>query len=63
MRIRRWRRAYLAAEYAALFFGGTTLYNAVLRGKPPIPALGLGRHFYHGAAPAARIQLGATGTA
>lgn len=39
MRIRRWRRAYLAAEYAALFFGGTTLYNAVLRGKPPIPAL------------------------
>ncbi|WP_040859228.1 CPBP family intramembrane glutamic endopeptidase [Nocardia niigatensis] len=39
MRIRRWRRVYLAAEYAALFFGGTTLYNAVLRGKPPIPAL------------------------
>ncbi|WP_405137971.1 CPBP family intramembrane glutamic endopeptidase [Nocardia sp. NBC_01388] len=39
MRIRRWRRAYLAAEYAALFFGGTTAYNAVLRGRPPIPAL------------------------
>ncbi|MVU77535.1 CPBP family intramembrane metalloprotease [Nocardia sp. ET3-3] len=39
MRIRRFRRAYLAAEYVALFFGGTTLYNAVLRGKPPIPAL------------------------
>ncbi|WP_067680235.1 CPBP family intramembrane glutamic endopeptidase [Nocardia miyunensis] len=39
MRIRRWRRAYLAAEYAALFFGGTTAYNALLRGKPPIPAL------------------------
>lgn len=39
MRIRRWRRVYLAAEYAALFFGGTTAYNAVMRGKPPIPAL------------------------
>jgi membrane protease YdiL (CAAX protease family) len=39
MRIRRWRKAYLGAEYLALFFGGTTLYNAVLRGKPPIPAL------------------------
>ncbi|WP_460720095.1 CPBP family intramembrane glutamic endopeptidase [Nocardia heshunensis] len=39
MRIQRWRRGYLAAEYVALFFGGTTLYNAVLRGKPPIPAL------------------------
>ncbi|MFF0490331.1 CPBP family intramembrane glutamic endopeptidase [Nocardia sp. NPDC004068] len=39
MRIRRFRRAYLAAEYVALFFGGTTAYNAVLRGKPPIPAL------------------------
>ncbi|WP_067536778.1 CPBP family intramembrane glutamic endopeptidase [Nocardia crassostreae] len=39
MRIRPWRRVYLGAEYAALFFGGTTLYNAVLRGKPPIPAL------------------------
>ncbi|MFE9323138.1 CPBP family intramembrane glutamic endopeptidase [Nocardia sp. NPDC052278] len=39
MRIRRWRRVYLGAEYAALFFGGTTAYNAVLRGRPPIPAL------------------------
>ncbi|MRH88495.1 CPBP family intramembrane metalloprotease [Nocardia sp. SYP-A9097] len=39
MRIRPWRRVYLAAEYAALFFGGATAYNAVLRGKPPIPAL------------------------
>ncbi|MEC3953773.1 CPBP family intramembrane glutamic endopeptidase [Nocardia sp. CDC153] len=39
MRIRPSRRAYLAAEYVALFFGGTTLYNAVMRGKPPIPAL------------------------
>ncbi|WP_433201102.1 CPBP family intramembrane glutamic endopeptidase [Nocardia sp. CA-107356] len=39
MRIRRWRRVYLGAEYAALFFGGATAYNAVLRGRPPIPAL------------------------
>ncbi|WP_067895647.1 CPBP family intramembrane glutamic endopeptidase [Nocardia vaccinii] len=39
MRIRRWRRVYLATEYAALFFGGTTAYNALLRGRPPIPAL------------------------
>ncbi|MFJ4652409.1 CPBP family intramembrane glutamic endopeptidase [Nocardia sp. NPDC088792] len=39
MRIRRWRRVYLAAEYAALFFGGTTAYNAYMRGKPPIPIL------------------------
>lgn len=39
MRIRRWRKVYLGAEYAALFFGGTTAYNAILRGKPPIPAL------------------------
>jgi len=40
---------YLAAEYAALFFGGTTLYNAKLRGTPPIPALlvlGLGATAY-----------------
>lgn len=39
VRIRRWRRVYLGAEYAALFFGGATAYNAVLRGRPPIPAL------------------------
>lgn len=39
VRIRRWRRVYLAAEYAALFFGATTVYNAKLRGTPPIPAL------------------------
>jgi membrane protease YdiL (CAAX protease family) len=39
MRVRRWRRAYLAAEYAALFFGGATTYNALSRGKSPIPAL------------------------
>ncbi|WP_280266872.1 CPBP family intramembrane glutamic endopeptidase [Nocardia wallacei] len=39
MRIRRWRRIYLGAEYAALFFGGTTAYNRLMRGKPPIPAL------------------------
>ncbi|MQY17111.1 CPBP family intramembrane glutamic endopeptidase [Nocardia macrotermitis] len=39
MRIRRWRRVYLAAEYAGLFFGGATAYNALFRGKPPIPAL------------------------
>ncbi|WP_067689513.1 CPBP family intramembrane glutamic endopeptidase [Nocardia jejuensis] len=39
MRIGSLRRAYLAAEYAALFFGGTTAYNAVARGKSPIPAL------------------------
>lgn len=39
MRIRPWRRVYLAAEYGALFFGGTTVYNAFLRGKSPIPAL------------------------
>jgi membrane protease YdiL (CAAX protease family) len=30
---------YLASEYAALFFGGATVYNAVLRGTPPIPGL------------------------
>ncbi|MFI5782268.1 CPBP family intramembrane glutamic endopeptidase [Nocardia sp. NPDC051570] len=35
----RMRRVYLGAEYVALFFGGTTVYNAVLRGRPPIPAL------------------------
>lgn len=39
MRIRPWRRVYLGAEYTALFFGGTTVYNMVMRGKPPIPAL------------------------
>ncbi|WP_019926755.1 CPBP family intramembrane glutamic endopeptidase [Nocardia sp. BMG111209] len=39
MRVRPWRRLYLGAEYAALFFGGTTAYNALLRGKSPIPAL------------------------
>lgn len=39
MRIGRWRKAYLGAEYLALFFGGTTLYNALMRGRPPIPAL------------------------
>ncbi|MEU2030813.1 hypothetical protein [Nocardia amamiensis] len=36
MRIRPWRRVYLGAEYTALFFGGTTVYNMVMRGKPPI---------------------------
>ncbi|WP_216903138.1 CPBP family intramembrane glutamic endopeptidase [Nocardia alni] len=49
MRIRRWRRVYLAAEYAALFFGATTVYNAKLRGTPPIPvllALALGANAY-----------------
>ncbi|MEV6557591.1 CPBP family intramembrane glutamic endopeptidase [Nocardia sp. NPDC051756] len=39
MRIRRWRRGYLTAEYAALFFGGATVYNRYLRGTSPIPAL------------------------
>ncbi|MBO0856024.1 MAG: CPBP family intramembrane metalloprotease [Nocardia sp.] len=39
MNLRRWRRVYLGAEYALLFFGGTTAYNALLRGRPPIPAL------------------------
>ncbi|RMI33706.1 CPBP family glutamic-type intramembrane protease [Nocardia stercoris] len=39
MRIRRWKPVYLAAEYAALFFGGTALCNRYLRGKPPIPIL------------------------
>lgn len=39
MRVRRWRRVYLAAEYGALFFGGATLYNRAFRGKSPIPAL------------------------
>ncbi|MBH0780130.1 CPBP family intramembrane glutamic endopeptidase [Nocardia bovistercoris] len=34
-----WRRAYLAAEYAALFYGGTTVYRTVARGRSPIPAL------------------------
>ncbi|WP_216910534.1 CPBP family intramembrane glutamic endopeptidase [Nocardia noduli] len=39
MRIPRLRRAYLGAEYAVLFFGGPTVYNAVTRGRSPIPAL------------------------
>ncbi|MBF6336359.1 CPBP family intramembrane metalloprotease [Nocardia abscessus] len=39
MRIRLRRRVYLGAEYATLFFGGATVYNAVLRGRSPIPAL------------------------
>ncbi|MGN2640329.1 CPBP family intramembrane glutamic endopeptidase [Nocardia takedensis] len=39
MKVRPLRRVYLAAEYAALFFGGTTLYRAVARGRSPIPAL------------------------
>ncbi|MFB7723853.1 CPBP family intramembrane glutamic endopeptidase [Nocardia sp. NPDC056100] len=39
MRIGSRRRVYLAAEYAGLFFGGTTLYNAVGRGRSPIPVL------------------------
>ncbi|WP_025347775.1 CPBP family intramembrane glutamic endopeptidase [Nocardia nova] len=54
MRIRRLRRVYLGAEYAALFFGGTTVYNAFLRGRPPIPALlalGLGAGAYLRRAP------------
>ncbi|WP_054812132.1 CPBP family intramembrane glutamic endopeptidase [Nocardia arizonensis] len=39
MKVRPWRRAYLAAEYAALFFGGATVYRTVARGRSPIPAL------------------------
>jgi membrane protease YdiL (CAAX protease family) len=39
VRIPRWRRIYLGAEYAALFFGGATLYNARWRGTTPIPGL------------------------
>ncbi|MFR9768557.1 CPBP family intramembrane glutamic endopeptidase [Nocardia sp. SC052] len=39
MRIGLRRRVYLGAEYATLFFGGATVYNAVSRGKSPIPAL------------------------
>ncbi|MGQ4616144.1 CPBP family glutamic-type intramembrane protease [Nocardia sp. R7R-8] len=39
MRIRLRRRVYLGAEYATLFFGGATAYNALLRGRSPIPAL------------------------
>ncbi|WP_024799326.1 CPBP family intramembrane glutamic endopeptidase [Nocardia sp. BMG51109] len=39
MRIRRWRRLYLGGEYAALFFGGATVYRARLRGTSPIPGL------------------------
>ncbi|MGW5310167.1 CPBP family intramembrane glutamic endopeptidase [Nocardia thailandica] len=39
MRIRRWRRTYLAAEYVTVFFGGAALYRTRLRGVPPIPGL------------------------
>ncbi|WP_433579189.1 CPBP family intramembrane glutamic endopeptidase [Nocardia brasiliensis] len=39
MRVRRWRRAYLTAEYAGLFFGGAALYSRYLRGTSPIPGL------------------------
>lgn len=33
------RRIYLGAEYFALFFGATTVYNKAFRGRSPIPAL------------------------
>jgi hypothetical protein len=37
MPIRVRRRVYPFADYATLFFGGPTAYNAVSRGKSPIP--------------------------
>ncbi|WP_157514371.1 hypothetical protein [Nocardia concava] len=69
MRIRRWQRAYLAAEYAAWFAARylrtQSLFTASVEHAAygmMVFSVGLGRHFYHGAAPAARIQLGATRT-